>query len=105
MKLEAKVNILANSTNNVKAMASITLENCFVVTGIRVIESQKGFFVAMPNRKTPNGEYKDICFPITADLRAAINDEVLKVYYEKLGQIQENNINNNYDFSSSDLPF
>lgn len=109
MKLEAKVNLLSNSTNNIKALASITIENCFVVTGIRIIETQKGFFSAMPSRKNANGEYKDICFPITAEARAAINDEILKAYYEKLRQsqnnVQENNINNDYGFNNDELPF
>lgn len=109
MELQAKVNLLSNSTNNVKALASITIDNCFVVTGIRVIETQNGLFSAMPSRKTSNGEYKDICFPITADARAIINDEILKAYYEKIGQnendIPEDNFNNDYGFSDSDLPF
>ena len=99
MKIEAKVTMLSDSTNNVKALASITLEDSFVVTGIRVIQSQKGdMFTAMPSRKTPNGEYKDICFPITAEARASINEAILKVYNEKAGQ-QET------DYSDLDLPF
>lgn len=109
MKLEAKVNLLSNSTNNIKALASITIENCFVVTGIRIIETQKGFFCAMPSRKNANGEYKDICFPITAEARAAINDEILKVFYEKLSENRpetcNNNINNDYGFNDDELPF
>lgn len=109
MQLEARVNLLSNSTNNIKALASITIENCFVVTGIRIIETQKGFFCAMPSRKNANGEYKDICFPITAEARAAINDEILKVFYEKLSENRpetcNNNINNDYGFNDDELPF
>lgn len=108
MDIKAKVNLLSNSTNNVKALASITIENCFVVTGIRIIESQKGLFSAMPSRKTQEGEYKDICFPITADARAAINDEILKAYYEKLGSNapeETPTANNDFGFSDDDLPF
>lgn len=112
MKIEARIKILSNSTNSVKALASITIEDCFVVTGIRVIESSNGnFFSAMPSRKTQNGEYKDICFPITAEARAAINDEILKAYYEELGQTQANErVNelvqpsNDYIYTD-DLPF
>lgn len=109
MQLEARVNLLSNSTNNIKALASITIENCFVVTGIRIIETQKGFFCAMPSRKNANGEYKDICFPITAEARAAINDEILKVFYEKLSENRpetcNNNINNDYGFNDDELLF
>lgn len=90
MKVEARITVLEESTNQVKALASITIENCFVVTGIRVIASQKGeLFTAMPSRKTANGEYKDVCFPRTAECRAMINDEILKAYYEKLGQQEQ----------------
>lgn len=86
MKIEAKVKLLANSTNNVKALASITIEECFVVTGIRVIESNNGsLFSAMPSRKTNTGDYKDICFPINAETRAAMNDEILSAYYKEIG--------------------
>lgn len=104
MNVEAKITLLADSTNSVKALASITIEKCFVVTGIRVIETQKGLFSAMPSRKTPNGDYKDICFPITAEARAVINDEILKAYYEKVGQQESNNKPVADDFGS-DLPF
>ena len=99
MKIESKVTMLADSTNNVKAMASITIDDSFVVTGIRVVESRNGdMFTAMPSRKTANGEYKDICFPISAEARASINEAILKVYNEKAGQ-QET------DYSDLDLPF
>lgn len=107
MKVEAKITVLENSTNKVKALASITIENSFVVTGIRVIESANGnFFSAMPSRQTANGEYKDVCFPITAEARTIINDEILKAYYEKLGDNApaETPVTNN-DFDFSDLPF
>ena len=103
MNVKAKVNLLNDSTSNVKALASITIEDSFVVTGIRVIESQKGiFFSAMPSRKTPSGEYKDICFPITAEARAKINDEILKEYYKKVGEKEQQS--NYVPFADSDVP-
>lgn len=89
MKVEARITLLADSTNAVKALASITIEESFVVTGIRVIESQKGsLFCSMPSRKMPNGEYKDICFPLSAEVRTLMTDEILKVYHEELGKAQ-----------------
>lgn len=107
MDIQAKINLLANSTNNVKALASITIENCFVVTGIKVILGQNGEFISMPQRKTAGGEYKDICFPITAEARAAIQDVILKAYYEKLDNNAAENQNefNNYSSNFDDLPF
>ena len=113
MKVEARITLLADSTNAVKALASITIEDSFVVTGIRVIASQNGsYFTSMPSRKMPNGEYKDICFPITAEARAMINDEILKVYYEKVGEAQatvpDEDFSNGFPTSPEipdDLPF
>ena len=49
-----------NSENRMKAVASVTFDNEFAVHDIKVIESQNGLFIAMPSRKTPNGEFKDI---------------------------------------------
>lgn len=101
MKIEARISLLADSTSNVKAMASITLEDSFVVTGIRVVESRNGdMFTAMPSRKTANGEFKDICFPITAEARASINEAILNAYNEKVGQTSTP-----VDYESDELPF
>lgn len=106
MKVKATV-YLVESTNNIKATASITIEDCFVVKGIKIIEGRNGLFSTMPNRKTPTGEYKDICFPITAEARTIINDEILKAYYEKLGQQEEQNFipNDEEVMAIDELPF
>jgi stage V sporulation protein G len=69
-----------------KAYADITLEGCFVIHGLKVIEGQKGMFVAMPSRKMPNGEFKDIAHPITPELRKEITDTVIKKYEEVLAE-------------------
>ena len=69
-----------NGNGSTKAMASITIDECFVVTGLKVMEGRNGLFVSMPSRKTKDGEYKDICFPIDRDTRATIQDMVLREY-------------------------
>ena len=63
-----------------KAIASITFDDAFVVREIRVIEGQNGLFVAMPSRKTPTGEFKDIAHPINADARQLIQNAILEEY-------------------------
>ena len=55
-----------------KAFASITIDNAFVVHDLKVIEGKKGFFVAMPSRKTTNGDYKDTAHPIITETREKI---------------------------------
>lgn len=69
-----------NSENRMKAVASVTFDNEFVIHDIKVIESQNGLFIAMPSRKTPNGEFKDIAHPINADTREKIQNSILEAY-------------------------
>lgn len=69
-----------NSENRMKAVASVTFDNEFAVHDIKVIESQNGLFIAMPSRKTPNGEFKDIAHPINAETRDKIQKAILEAY-------------------------
>lgn len=69
-----------NSDGKMKAIASITIDDSFVVRDIRVIEGQNGLFVAMPSRKTPEGEFRDIAHPITSEARELIQSAILKEY-------------------------
>ncbi len=63
-----------------KAIVSVTFDNEFVVHDIKVIEGQNGLFIAMPSRKTPNGEFKDIAHPINTDTREKIQQSILEEY-------------------------
>jgi len=71
-----------------KAYADITLDGSFVIHGLKVIDGQKGMFVAMPSRKMPNGEFKDIAHPITPDLRRILTEIVIKKYSETIEEIK-----------------
>ena len=61
-------------------VASVTFDNEFAVHDIKVIESQNGLFIAMPSRKTPNGEFKDIAHPINPETREKIQKAILDAY-------------------------
>ena len=63
-----------------KAVASVTFDNDFVVHDIKIIEGQNGMFIAMPSRKTPDGEYRDIALPINSDMRGRLQDMILQQY-------------------------
>lgn len=63
-----------------KAIASITIDNEFVVHDLKIIESERGLFVAMPSRKAPDGEYRDVAHPINQSTRDRIQEIVLKQY-------------------------
>lgn len=65
-----------------RAIASITLDHEFVVHDIRVIDGNSGMFVAMPSKRTPDGEFRDIAHPITTQARQKIQDAILEQYYK-----------------------
>lgn len=64
-----------------KAIASITIDDEFVVHDIRVIDGNEGLFVAMPSKRTPDGEFRDVAHPINSSARTKIQDAVLTAYY------------------------
>ena len=63
-----------------KAIVSVTLDDEFVVHDIKVIEGEKGLFIAMPSRKTADGEYRDIAHPINSETRQQMQDVILREY-------------------------
>lgn len=67
-----------------KAVVSITIDEEFVVHDIKVIEGEKGLFIAMPSRKAADGEYRDIAHPINSDTRDRIQRLILEKYEETL---------------------
>lgn len=69
-----------SAEGKMKAIVSITFDGEFVVHDIKVIEGQNGLFIAMPSRKTPDGEFKDIAHPINADTRERIEVSILEAY-------------------------
>jgi stage V sporulation protein G len=71
-----------NTEGRMKAIASITIDHEFVVHDIRVIDGNNGMFVAMPSKRTPDGEFRDIAHPITSSTREKIQEAVLAEYHQ-----------------------
>ena len=67
-----------------RAYVSITFDDSFVVHDLRVIDGNKGMFVAMPSKRLPNGDHKDIAHPINTEIREKIQNAVLDVYHREL---------------------
>lgn len=73
-----------NVEGKMKAVVSVTFDNAFVVHDVKVVEGTNGLFVAMPSRKTSEGEFRDIAHPISAVAREVIQTAVLKAYQEAI---------------------
>jgi stage V sporulation protein G len=71
-----------NKEGKMRAIVSITIDNEFVIHDIKVIEGEKGLFIAMPSRKSADGEYRDIAHPINSDTRRSIQELILQKYEE-----------------------
>lgn len=81
---DVRIRIVKNESSKIKASATITIDDCFVVHDIKVIEmaDKEGYFIAMPSRKTPDGDFKDIVHPLNTETREEIKAIVLKAFEE-----------------------
>lgn len=78
---------MVNKSSKMKAVVSVTIDDVFVVHDIKVIEGEKGMFIAMPSRKAGDGEYKDIAHPINSETRDMLQDIVLESFQKELEEI------------------
>lgn len=74
------VRVTNKENSKMKGIASILIDDCFAIHDIRIIEGEKGLFVAMPSRKTATGGYRDIAHPITTECRKLCEDAILEAY-------------------------
>lgn len=72
-----------------KAVVSITIDNEFVVHDIKVIEGEKGFFIAMPSKKSGDGEFRDIAHPINSETRSRMERIILEYYRKSIEEMPE----------------
>ena len=86
---DVRVRIINKENSKLRAVASITIDDSFVVHDIKVIEGDRGMFIPMPSRKTPDGEFKDIAHPINTDTREHIDKTVLEAYEKELAAEKE----------------
>lgn len=77
---DVRVRLVLRDDSKLKAVASITIDDCFVIHDIKIIEGSEGYFIAMPSRKTQEGEYKDIVHPINTETREQIIKLVIEAF-------------------------
>ncbi len=80
---------LVSTESKMKAVASITLDDSFVIRDIKVIDGQDKLFIAMPSRKMPDGEYKDIAHPINSQTRQMVEEAILQGYQAEIEALAE----------------
>jgi stage V sporulation protein G len=91
MKVDVKISSI-RPEGNIRAYASINLNDCFAIRNVKVMDGANGLFIAMPSYKSgQSGEYKDICFPVTKAFREQLNHAVIDAYHQTLAQGQNQN--------------
>ena len=80
---------VVSKESKMKAVVTVTFDNAYVVHDIKVIEGEKGLFIAMPSKKTPDGEYRDIAHPIHGEMRSMLQDAILEEFRKVLKEQSE----------------
>jgi len=84
---DIRIRIVKKDDNKLKAVASLTIDECFAIHDIKIIEGNQGLFIAMPSRKTPDGTFKDIVHPLNTETREKIRDLILAEYEKALKEV------------------
>lgn len=85
---DVKIRMVNTEGSKLKAVASIIVDECLAIHDIKIIEGDSGVFIAMPSRKTPAGEFKDIAHPINTPTREIIRDAIISAYNEAVAQAE-----------------
>lgn len=79
---DIRIREVRNQDGKLKAVASITIDDCFVVHDIKIFEREDGHSIAMPSRKTSEGKYKDIAHPLNSETRELLQSAILTAFYK-----------------------
>ena len=85
---EVRIRLVKSDEGKLKGVASLTIDDCFVIHDVKIIEGADDFFIAMPSKKTPTGEFKDIVHPLNTETREMLRSVVHKEF-EKARQQSE----------------
>ena len=86
---EVRIRLVKADEGKLKGVASITIDNCFVVHDVKIIEGAEEYFIAMPSKKTPTGEFKDIVHPLNTETRESLRKIVLAEFEKAKKQAEE----------------
>lgn len=77
---EVRIRLVKKDEGKLKAVASVTIDDCFVIHDVKIIEGTDDYFIAMPSKRTPDGEFKDIVHPLNSQTREMLKQLVLDEY-------------------------
>lgn len=100
------VNLVAIEGQMVKGYASVLIDNCFVIRDIRIIKRDNGYLVAMPSKKTSDGNYVDMAHPINSETRKMFEERILGKFFEEVSsQLKNIKVQENYElrFNTEDI--
>ncbi len=88
----SEIRVTLRDDNKLKGFASITLDDCFVIRGLKIIEGATGLFIAMPSRKRRDGTFQDIAHPINKETREWMEHQVIAVYKQEMQKVERGEI-------------
>ncbi len=83
---DIQIRMVERQVTKLRAVASILIDDCFAVHDIKIIEGANGVFIAMPSRRTPDGEFKDIAHPINTETRDYVTEIILEAYNKAISE-------------------
>ncbi|MCM1306788.1 MAG: septation regulator SpoVG [Bacteroides sp.] len=86
---DVKIRMVNAENSKLKAVASLIIDECLAIHDIKIIEGDNGEFIAMPSRKTPSGDFKDIAHPINSDTREVMRKAIIDAYHHALTENSE----------------
>lgn len=86
---EVRIRLLKKDDLKLKAVATLTIDDCFAIHDIKIIESNNEFFIAMPSKKSASGEFKDIVHPLNTETREKISKIIIEEYHKAVAAAQE----------------
>jgi len=83
---EINIKLIKNDESKLKAVATLTIDGCFAIHDIKIIKNNDELFIAMPSKKMPSGEYKDVVHPLNTETRSMLQKMVLEQYAKVLSE-------------------
>jgi len=89
-----EIKVYPANEGKLKAYATMVFDNCFIIRDLKIIKSDKGYFVSMPSRRKKDGSFKDVAHPLNSETRKLIEEKVIAEYNKVIGEEKEESSEN-----------